>query len=81
SEAKTYKKWIFAADLPYAHEVLYNYSKTRYFPFDDEKILVRYILEYTSKNMHEDIKNSRVNFNNDALTGFEQFIEYILKGN
>ncbi|MGT8872662.1 hypothetical protein ACVV4A_17570 [Escherichia coli] len=30
--------------------------------------------------MHEDIKNSRVNFNNDALTGFEQFIEYILKG-
>ncbi|RXA31102.1 glycosyltransferase family 1 protein, partial [Escherichia coli] len=40
-----------------------------------------YILEYTSKNMHEDIKNSRVNFNNDALTGFEQFIEYILKGN
>lgn len=40
SEAKTYKKWIFAADLPYAHEVLYNYSKTRYFPFDDEKILV-----------------------------------------
>ncbi|MDZ6448558.1 glycosyltransferase, partial [Escherichia coli] len=44
SEAKTYKKWIFAADLPYAHEVLYNYSKTRYFPFDDEKILVRYIL-------------------------------------
>ncbi|WP_250854924.1 hypothetical protein [Escherichia coli] len=39
SEAKTYKKWIFAADLPYAHEVLYNYSKLDIFHLTMRKYL------------------------------------------
>ena len=57
SEAKQFDLPILAADLPYAHETIGDYSKVKFFPPQNERVLATYMQEVSEDALVFDVNN------------------------
>jgi glycosyltransferase involved in cell wall biosynthesis len=77
SEAKSYKKPILAANLPYAKETVGNYEKVTFFEVTNPKELADLITQFVAKTITFQ-GNKDANENEKALENWNEVFECIL---
>lgn len=78
TEAKAFKKPIFAANLPYAKETIGDYDKVSFFDTENPKELAQLITEFVLKTIRYQ-GNTHIHYTDYQLNDWNSIFNFILK--
>lgn len=79
-EVKERGKWVLVLDFLFIREIFGSYEKKVFFDFNNDDMLVKFIIDFKKGNFKKDIFD--VNFiycNENVLVGFDELVNFIIE--
>lgn len=79
-EVKEWGKWVLVLDFLFIREIFGSYEKKVFFDFNNDDMLVKFIIDFKKGNFKKDIFD--VNFiycNENVLVGFDELVNFIIE--